>query len=128
MQQPIVLLVDDDDDFRSLFGEVLREEGFGVVEAANGVEAIAALENVQPDAMLIDLVMPVMSGWELFDALRRRADVRGTPVVFLSAVPRLAPEGGAMTVAKPLSLEPLTRLIAALHDATSSAVESRYLH
>jgi CheY-like chemotaxis protein len=114
MNRPIALLVDDDDDFRSLFGELLREEGYGVREASNGVEAVAALEEGPPDVMIVDLAMPTMSGWALYTTLRRRRDLSGVPVVFLSAVPELAPRGGMMTVAKPLNVTSLTALLEAI--------------
>jgi CheY-like chemotaxis protein len=114
MKEDIVLLVEDDDDFRTLFSEVLREEGFEVVEASNGVEAVAALDSVQPAIIVLDLVMPVMNGWSLFATLRHRPSLRDTPVFFLSGMAELAPAGGALTIAKPLTLQALTQLLDAM--------------
>jgi CheY-like chemotaxis protein len=121
MEPRIALLVDDDNDFRSLFSEVLREEGYGVVEASNGVEAMAVLDELTPDVLLIDLVMPTMNGWALFRRLQQRSELRTVPVVFLSAMPQLAPVGGAMTVSKPLTLQNLTALLEALRPARTSS-------
>ena len=59
MQPPIVLIVDDDADFRSILGEVLREEGYRIVEATNGEEAIQVLDSLTPDLILADLIMQI---------------------------------------------------------------------
>jgi CheY-like chemotaxis protein len=114
MQTPIALLVDDDDEFRSLFADVLREEGYEVFEAANGVEALSRLAVVTPDVIVVDLVMPVMNGWALHATLRKRPELHSIPVVFLSALGSMAPPGGAMVVTKPLDLPRLTTLLDAL--------------
>ena len=125
MQTNIALLVDDDDDFRRLFSEVLHEEGYSVVEASNGVEAISALDRIRPDVILIDLVMPHMDGRALFAWLRKRPDFRAVPVVFLTAVPTLAPIGASMTIAKPLGLSNLTRLLDAIRLSSKPEPERR---
>jgi CheY-like chemotaxis protein len=118
--RPVALLVDDDADFRSLLGEVLRDEGYDVAEAANGLEAVALLESQKPDVMIVDLAMPVMNGWTLFAVLERKSELRSIPVVFLSAMPHMAPGGGSMVVGKPLNVTSLTKLLAALRPRTSS--------
>ena len=120
MRPPIALLVDDDGDFRALFAEVLQEEGYRVVQAADGVQAVGMLESLVPDVMVIDLLMPVMNGWVLFAALDRRPELRAVPVVFLSAVPERAPRGGSLVVGKPLDLASLTTLLDALRPAPMS--------
>ena len=120
MEPPLAFLVDDDNDFRTLFGEVLREEGYQVIEAANGMEAMALLDSHTPDVMLIDLAMPVMNGWALFAALERRPELRSVPVVFLSAMPHMAPGGGSLVIGKPLNVTSLTTLLAALRPNSPS--------
>ena len=120
MDPPLAFLVDDDTDFRTLFGEVLREEGYQVIEAANGMEAMALLDSHTPDVMLIDLAMPVMNGWALFAALERRPELRSVPVVFLSAMPHMAPGGGSLVIGKPLNVTSLTTLLAALRPGSPS--------
>ena len=120
MDPPLAFLVDDDNDFRTLFGEVLREEGYQVIEAANGMEAMALLDSHTPDVMLIDLAMPVMNGWALFAALERRPELRSVPVVFLSAMPHMAPGGGSLVIGKPLNVTSLTTLLAALRPNSPS--------
>ena len=78
-----VLIVDDDPAIRALIAAVLEDDGFGVVTAANGREALACIAQLLPALVLLDLQMPVMSGWELLAHLR--ADQVAVPVVFMTA-------------------------------------------
>ena len=82
-----VMVVDDDLDIRSALVEALDQEGFQVSEAAHGVEALEKLRQSaqQPDVILLDLMMPVMSGWELWEELKRDPALAKIPVVVLSA-------------------------------------------
>jgi two-component system, OmpR family, response regulator MprA len=111
---PIALVVDDDEDFRSALGEVLGDEGYRVIEAAHGSAAVHILGSVRPDVIFIDLLMPVMNGWSLFAAIEDRSDLRAVPVVFLSAVPHMAPGGGSLVLKKPLDLPALITLLEAV--------------
>jgi CheY-like chemotaxis protein len=114
MQPPIVLIVDDDSDFRSILAEVLREEGYRIVEATNGEEAIHVLDSLTPDLILADLIMPVVNGWSLFARIQARPELRDVPVAFLSAVPQMAPGGGSLVLKKPLDLPSLLTLLDAV--------------
>lgn len=120
MQPPVVLIVDDDEDFRSALAEVLRDEGNHVVEAANGQEAIRVLDSLKPDLILVDLIMPVVDGWSLFAAIQGREELREVPVAFLSAVPQMAPGGGSLILKKPLDLPALLTLLEAVRPVASS--------
>src|ERR1700733_9065245 len=111
MKAPIVLVVDDDSDFRSMLGEILQDEGCHVVEAADGEEALRVLESLVPDIVLVDLVMPVMNGWALFAAIEARPELRDARIVFLSGVPQMAPPGGLLVLKKPLDLPALMALL-----------------
>ena len=104
-----VLVVDDDEAIRDVVAEVLRDEGYSVVCAENGAQALQEINaDRRPDLVLLDLMMPVMSGWELLDAVHDDAELSRIPVVVLSAV--RAP--GTMThLAKPVSLEELVRTL-----------------
>jgi CheY-like chemotaxis protein len=115
MDPPIALIVDDETDFRTLLGEVLREEGYVVVDAADGAHALQILDCLIPDVMILDLLMPVMDGWELYAVVERRSELASVPVVFLSAVSQQAPESGSLIVKKPLDLRGLTALLKAIH-------------
>lgn len=65
-----VLVVEDDDDVRTLFGVILRETGYNVYEACDGLEAIDALKKRRYDVLLTDYHMPKMDGLELLDLTR----------------------------------------------------------
>jgi signal transduction histidine kinase/CheY-like chemotaxis protein len=80
-----VLLVDDDAAARSLTRKVLEKEGWKVCEAANGVEALTCLENERPNLILLDLMMPVMDGFEFAEHVRLHEEWSSIPIVVLSA-------------------------------------------
>ncbi|MGH2490477.1 MAG: response regulator [Candidatus Limnocylindria bacterium] len=71
-EPPSVLIVEDDDDLRSLIGSALGDAGYAAVEAADGAAALAACEERDPDVILLDLSMPRLGGQEFVDAYRRR--------------------------------------------------------
>ncbi|HVT04803.1 MAG TPA: response regulator [Thermoanaerobaculia bacterium] len=66
-----MLVVDDDDSIRKLIRSVLRRVGYDVEEARNGQEAIDRIQQRNFDAILLDLMMPIMSGFEVIDYLRQ---------------------------------------------------------
>lgn len=80
-----VLIADDRDDNRAILCGLLRPLGFRVSEARNGAEALQAIEADRPDALLLDLVMPVLDGFATIRALRRREGACALPVVAMSA-------------------------------------------
>jgi CheY-like chemotaxis protein len=86
-----ILIVDDDEDVRQAVEEVLTDEGYETRGATNGKEAIAALEGAdqRPDLILLDLMMPVMDGWDFLFWLDERPDLRDTPVAIMSAHPSI---------------------------------------
>jgi DNA-binding NarL/FixJ family response regulator len=81
----VVLVVDDDDAFRGLVRAMLERAGFHVVEAADGDTALTAADENPPHLALLDVVIPGMSGYELFEALRERLG-DDLPVIFVSGV------------------------------------------
>jgi len=82
---PFVLVVDDDESHRTLICDLLQEMGYAARGAGNGREALDTLEEELPLAVLLDLRMPVMSGWALLEALRKLPRARGLPVLIISA-------------------------------------------
>ena len=79
-----ILVVDDDAHIRELVGVFLRNEGFDVYEAADGREALARLETVKADLVILDVMMPNMDGWELAQELRGGHDF-DVPLLMLTA-------------------------------------------
>ena len=81
-----MLVVDDDWDVQDALADTLANAGFRVACATNGVEALAFLgRHPAPDAILLDLFMPVMNGWDTVHALESRRDLRGIPVIVITA-------------------------------------------
>ncbi len=81
-----VMVVEDDAMIRETLAEALDEEGFEVIEAANGREALDKLQGERTSLVLLDLMMPVMDGWQFREAQLRDEELADIPVVVLSAV------------------------------------------
>ncbi|KKX53520.1 response regulator transcription factor [Brevibacillus borstelensis] len=77
-----LLVVDDDPHIRELVRVFLQNEGFDILEAADGQEAMAIMETDQADLVILDIMMPRMDGWELCRELRKHYD---TPLLMLTA-------------------------------------------
>jgi two-component system, OmpR family, response regulator len=77
-----ILIVDDDPHLRELVQVFLQNEGLDVYEAADGVEALAKLESIKADLVILDVMMPNMDGWELCRELRAAYDI---PLLMLTA-------------------------------------------
>ena len=110
-----ILLVDDDDAVRLALGNVLLAEGYEVVTACNGIQALATLRRQPCDLALLDLNMPLLNGWGTIGELRRLN--RSLPIVIITARPdqeTLARECGLELMEKPLDLPLLLRRITAL--------------
>ena len=104
-----VLIVDDEADIRATVSAMLEIEGYDVDEAANGVDALHAIERREPDLILLDMRMPVLDGWGFERELRRRG--HRTPIVVMTAArdaARWAAEIAASAfVAKPFGFDDL---------------------
>ena len=81
-----VLLVDDDRINRVLLNAILKREGYTVLEANDGQEAVDIFDNEKPDLVLMDVMMPVMDGYEATKLIKSRGVDRFVPVIFLTAV------------------------------------------
>jgi len=81
-----VLVVDDDDDLRESFRDVLEDEGYRVLTASNGYEALRTLRSEPPPSViLLDLMMPVMNGWQFRTAQQLNPELANIPVVIVTA-------------------------------------------
>ena len=81
----ILFVVDDEPDIRETLRLVLECEGYSVETAANGREALELLQRAVPCVILLDLMMPVMNGWEFAEQLRQRPEGASIPVVVVTA-------------------------------------------
>src|SRR6202171_2406837 len=97
-----VLVVDDDSDKRNLLQVALSMEGYEVLTATNGQEALSAIESYQPDLIVTDVMMPEVNGYELARRVRGNPPTRLTPIILQSAARieaedfRLGAEVGAL--------------------------------
>ena len=121
-----ILVVDDDAEVRASLSELLEEEGYRVRTASTGREALERCErHGAPDAILLDLQMPAMNGWEVCRALARRAAWARIPVVIISAsIDVLPPPSAAAVFNKPVDVNELsTCLQSLLGDDGAKAVD-----
>lgn len=82
MADKMILVVDDEEAIRSLLGLYLRKEGFIVSEAEDGAAALLKLQEVKPDLVILDIMMPVLDGFEVCQQIRKRVQ---TPIIMLTA-------------------------------------------
>ena len=80
-----VLLVEDNEDNRTIYSTVLRYLGYQVIEAQDGLQAVALARSERPDLILMDISLPRMDGWEATKVLREDASTRDLPIVALTA-------------------------------------------
>ena len=81
---PLVLIVDDDERVREYVRVNLEMEGYSVREAGSAEEGLAVLEEVSPDLLLLDVMMPEVDGWEMLRRLQERHGIGAIPVVMFS--------------------------------------------
>jgi DNA-binding response OmpR family regulator len=82
MSAPVILIVDDDAQIREILSVNFAKEGFKIEEAADGVEAIRKVEQVKPNMILLDIMMPVLDGIEVCRQVRKFSNV---PIIMLTA-------------------------------------------
>jgi DNA-binding response OmpR family regulator len=80
-----ILIAEDEPDIREFLSIALQVNGFDVIAARNGEEAVALTNSHRPDLVLLDVRMPKVSGYQACETLKRASDTREIPVVFLSA-------------------------------------------
>lgn len=111
-----VLIVEDDEDIRETVTELLQDEGYSVEHAGNGRDALALLETISPQTILLDLSMPIMSGQEFRAAQLADPRIASIPTVVMSAADRLREKTAPMQVndllTKPVKLDQLLQVLA----------------
>ena len=119
-----VLIIDDEEDTRSIASMSLSIiGGIDVLEAESGQEGIAKAEAEQPDAILLDMMMPVMDGENTLSALQANAGTQKIPVIFLTAkamsseIERLKRMGAAGVLTKPFDPTVLAEQVKAILEA-----------
>jgi CheY-like chemotaxis protein len=109
-----VLLVEDEEDLRETMRDALEFNGYTVVAARDGQEALEQLDHIENICVvLLDLVMPRMNGWDFFTLLRKRSAFSGVPVIVHCAAPKHAPSDATRVLAKPVQFN---QLLAVVHE------------
>jgi len=116
VEQACVMVVDDDREVRDMLRLALEQVGYLVEDARDGEEALHRLrDGLRPSLILLDLMMPVMTGFEFRDAQVQDPELETMPVVVLSAAGRVEEAARAMGdleyVSKPVSIQRLLKLV-----------------
>jgi two-component system, sensor histidine kinase and response regulator len=107
----VILVVDDEAYCRETLCDALADEGYSVVAARNGREALEQLELRRPSLMILDLLMPGLSGNALYEEMQKSPQLAKIPVLVTTSDPSRAPLG-VPTLEKPLRLDRLLSLVA----------------
>ncbi|MCK5671480.1 response regulator [Candidatus Bathyarchaeota archaeon] len=108
-----ILIVEDELDIQKLVHRILTANGFEVFKASNGEEGLIKATTLKPDLIVMDLMMPGMSGLEVCRLLKKRQDTKDIPVIILSALNRpvdreYASDAGAdKYISKPFQIDEL---------------------
>jgi CheY-like chemotaxis protein len=115
---PRILVVEDDPAIRGLVTDLLRDDGYDVIEATNGIEALESVARRCPDLIVLDLMMPMMNGWQFVEECHRQSVCDQVPIVVTSAshdLPRTAERlrslGVKTSLAKPFDVDALLALV-----------------
>lgn len=84
-----ILIVEDNDDLQLLFQLVLESEGYEVVIANNGKDALESIDTIRPQLVLMDIMMPGIDGIEVARSIKQRQDYESLPILLVSAIDRL---------------------------------------
>lgn len=82
-----ILVVDDEKDVRDFLGDLLKDQGYSVRIAADGVEALELMKQEKPDLILLDLMMPRETGTDLYRKIHRKKEFEEVPVIVISGLP-----------------------------------------
>ncbi len=120
-----ILLVDDDPNLRDMLRAMLEIGGFEVIEAEDGLDALEKLEEITPDILVLDVMMPNLDGVSLCKQLRSDAEFVSLPIIMLSgktqhqAVAEGMAAGANCYLCKPITVEELIQSVRQLLPAPS---------
>lgn len=127
-----ILIVEDEPDILALLSEHFAEEGYGILSASTGTDAIMQAKHKRPALILLDVMMPGMSGFDVCNILRDIPETRAIPIIFLTAVAEMPRKimglrlGASDYVTKPFDLRELTaRVEVALRNSATEASAQR---
>ena len=134
VQSPTILIVEDDEDDRCLLKSVLTLKGFNVIEAADGQAAVNLAIRKLPDLIVIELKLPVVSGFTAIRRIKKYAELSQTPIIAVSlnhpaANGNLAMAAGcAAHMEKPIEFDQLDMLIDRLLPGERLLIDSVLVH
>jgi CheY-like chemotaxis protein len=115
-----VLVIEDEEELREMMRDALELNGYTVVTAEHGQDALTKLDDLKNVCLVIlDLLMPVMSGWDFVDKMRQRSEFAAIPVVVHSSAPGPAPAGVTRVLQKPMLFD---RLLAVVREYCSPSM------
>lgn len=115
-----VLIVDDEPGIRDSLAELFEDAGYSTMSAADGGAALELLRGERlPDIVLLDLLMPVLNGNEVYAAMQADRRLAGIPVIITTSDPSLAPSG-LLIMKKPINVK---RLISTVAQQTEKLAE-----
>ncbi|MDX1765599.1 MAG: response regulator [Candidatus Saccharimonadales bacterium] len=121
-----IMLVEDDNNLREIYGARLMAEGFEIVSAADGEEALALAVKQKPDLIISDVMMPKISGFDMLDILRTTPETKNTKVIMMTALsqPEDRKRGEALGADKYLvkSQVTLEDVVTSVHDVLGDGV------
>ncbi|WP_345949101.1 MULTISPECIES: response regulator transcription factor [unclassified Mucilaginibacter] len=110
-----ILVCDDDEGILDMVSFVLEDSGYDVIPERNSLNVYSLIEKEQPDLLLLDLWMPVLSGDQVLRVLKSNPQTKGLPVIVISASTegkKIAEEAGASSfIAKPFDIDQLVNRV-----------------
>lgn len=111
-----VLVVDDDANIRRMVIAALKRDGYQFLEAGNGRDALDVARQQQPDVIVLDLMMPILSGWDVLKERQHDDDLRRIPVILISAnrdpeIASAVDQGVCAFLPKPFDIGALSALV-----------------
>ena len=110
-----VLIIEDERPIAMLLATIVRQMGHEAVTAADGAAGLAEAQKCKPDLVLLDMILPIMSGWEFLRAVATDQELKSVPVVLVSTVERVDQElqDRYPLIGKPFTPETVRREVAA---------------
>ena len=126
---PLVLIVEDDRSLRLMYREHLQMSGFKVIDAHNGFQALEKARDQRPDAVVTDLAVPGMDGFEFCRALQQSADTRAIPILavtghseYLDDPARFRQAGISHVLLKPCDSDAIARELRRLIETSAASL------
>ena len=126
--RPLIMLADDDVEIRRILMRSLSSLEGDVIEARDGEEALEMIIGHQPDLVILDVMMPTLSGWELCKYIRSKDEYKGIAVVMLTAIGRTVNEmtsplyGADAYLDKPFDIQEVIDVVSGLLNERGSTV------